>query len=278
MPELPEVETVCRAIIPLLEGHTIIQVKQNRANLRYPFPATLAEELTRSRVIKVHRRAKYILVNFQHGTTLIWHLGMSGRVITEKAGESNVKVSPHDHIILTSSADFRITYRDPRRFGFMLLAPTKELENMNPFRLLGPEPLDEVNLCDKTFYDCLKDRSIPLKQALINQNIIAGLGNIYAAESLWQAKLSPFRLTNTLTLSEVAVLLREIRDVLRKAINAGGSTLRDHAQPNGDIGYFQHCFSVYNQNGKQCKHCVSTTIIKVIQNGRSTYYCPLCQK
>lgn len=278
MPELPEVETVCQSLRTALEGHSFQKIQCNRADLRFPLPFNLEGKLIQRPILSVARRAKYILVHFNHGLTLIWHLGMSGRVIIENLEAPFLKPGTHDHVIFTTSHDHKITYRDPRRFGFLLLAPTNNLEKLSPFGTLGPEPFDDPMLNAVSFHDCLKRHSISIKSALLNQKIIAGLGNIYACEALWQAKISPLRLTNSLTLAETDTLLREIQDVLRRAIIAGGSTLRDHIRPNGDIGYFQHFFKAYDREGFICEQCLSTPIVKVTQNGRSTYYCKGCQQ
>jgi formamidopyrimidine-DNA glycosylase len=278
MPELPEVETVCQSLRTTLEGRSFQKIQCNRPDLRFPLPFNLEGKLNGHPVLSVIRRAKYILIHFNHGLTLVWHLGMSGRIIIENLETPVLKTSPHDHVIFTTSHDYKITYRDPRRFGFLLLTPTHELGKLSPFGTLGPEPFDDSRLNAVHFHDCLNHHSISIKSALLNQKIIAGLGNIYACEALWQAKISPLRLTNRLTLAETGVLLREIQDVLRRAIAAGGSTLRDHIHPNGDMGYFQHFFKAYNREGFLCEQCLSSPIVKITQNGRSTYYCKSCQQ
>ncbi|HXH54579.1 MAG TPA: bifunctional DNA-formamidopyrimidine glycosylase/DNA-(apurinic or apyrimidinic site) lyase, partial [Gammaproteobacteria bacterium] len=247
MPELPEVETICRALKPLLEGESFLKIQANRPNLRYPLPVNLDTILKNKAISLVNRRAKYLLLNFSNGLTLVWHLGMSGRVIIENLNAPPVASGPHDHVVFTTSHDYKITFRDPRRFGFLLLYPTNQISSLSPFNLLGPEPLGETSITASVFHATLKRRTIPVKNALLDQKIIAGLGNIYASEALWQARLSPQRLANTLTLKETEILLTEIQNVLRRAISAGGSTLRDYAQPNGDTGYFQHAFKVYNR-------------------------------
>jgi len=277
MPELPEVETVCQALKPVLEGQTLQKIQLNRPNLRYPFPDNLESNLIHQPISTVKRRAKYLLVEFRHGLTLIWHLGMSGRVIIEHLDSLFLKPGPHDHVIFMTSNNHKITYRDPRRFGFLLLTASHQLLSLSPFKTLGPEPLDDPKLNSSVFHERLKCRAIPLKTALLDQRIIAGVGNIYASEALWQAKLSPLRLANTLDPTEAGILLYELQDVLRRAIAAGGSTLRDHARPNGDIGYFQHFFKVYDREHQRCDHCGLSTIIKISQSGRSTYYCRQCQ-
>ena len=278
MPELPEVETVCRALRPVLEGHSLAKVQCNRPDLRYPLPTDMECELKGHTITSVKRRAKYILINFSHGLTLIGHLGMSGRVLIESPSLSYMKPGPHDHVIFMTSHHYKITLRDPRRFGFLLLKPTHHLENLHPFCSLGFEPLGDHSLITSKFHAALRNRAISIKGALLNQKIIAGLGNIYACEALWQAKISPLRLTNTLSLEETKILLKEIDDVLTRAIDAGGSTLRDHVQPNGNIGYFQHYFKAYNQANQACGHCKITLLTKIIQSGRATYYCKHCQR
>ncbi|MBY0501483.1 MAG: bifunctional DNA-formamidopyrimidine glycosylase/DNA-(apurinic or apyrimidinic site) lyase [Alphaproteobacteria bacterium] len=278
MPELPEVETICQALKPVLEGASFQKIQLNRPNLRYPFPVNLESELAYYPISHVRRRAKYILVDFSHGLTLIWHLGMSGRVVVENITATSLKPSPHDHVIFTTSHNYKITYRDPRRFGFLRLSPTNQLGKISPFSTLGPEALNDPKFNAKVFYDRLQSCNISLKNALLNQKIIAGIGNIYASEALWQARLSPLRLTKSLTLTETERLLKELQDVLRRAIAAGGSTLRDHARPNGDIGYFQHEFKVYNRESALCFRCQVFPLSKIIQSGRATYYCIKCQQ
>ena len=278
MPELPEVETVCQALKPVLEGQSFSSIQLNRSNLRYPFPANLDGILATYPIIGVRRRAKYLLIEFKHNLTLIWHLGMSGRVIIENADAPFLKPSRHDHVIFMTCHHYKITYRDPRRFGFLLLSPTQDLEALPPFNRLGPEPFDNFKINGASFYNRIKSKSASIKSTLLDQTVIAGIGNIYASEALWQARLSPLRPANTLTLDDADILLKEIQNVLKCAIAAGGSTLRDHFQPNGDRGYFQHQFKVYDQENMLCPHCHLFPILKLMQNGRSTYYCNYCQK
>lgn len=277
MPELPEVETVCRALKPVLEGHSFIKIQCNRPDLRYPLPVDMESKLKEHTIANVRRRAKYILIDFNYDLTLLWHLGMSGRVLIESPEASQSQKGRHDHVIFTTSHNYTITLRDPRRFGFLLLKPTLLLDNSPPFESMGFEPLNDLSLSLIKFHASLKSRSISIKSALLNQNIIAGIGNIYACEALWQAKISPFRLSNTLTNEETEILLQEIQDVLIRAIAAGGSTLRDHIQPDGNMGYFQHSFRVYDRANQPCDHCKVTPLTKVIQSGRATYYCVQCQ-
>lgn len=262
----------------MLERDNFVRIQANRPNLRYPLPMNLENTLIDQPIICVKRRAKYLLIDFIHGKTLVWHLGMSGQVIIHHLKQPITKQTPHDHVIFTTSQDYQIIYRDPRRFGFLQLVPTNQLNITRPFHTLGLEPLNNSELTLQKLYTVLKNRKISLKNALLDQKIIAGIGNIYASESLWQAKLSPFRQTDTLTLGEVAVLLRELQDVLRRAIAAGGSTLRDHVRPNGEIGCFQHSFKVYGRENKPCDYGCFSPLLKIMQNGRATYYCKLCQQ
>lgn len=278
MPELPEVETVCRALRPVLEGSSFVKIQCNRPDLRYPLPTDMENELKGHIITGIRRRAKYILIDFNHGLTLIGHLGMSGRVLIESPLLLPIKPGLHDHVVFMTSHHYKVTLRDPRRFGFLLLKPTPQLESLRPFCSLGFEPLGDHSLHASTFHAALKRRAVPIKSALLNQQIIAGLGNIYASEALWQAKISPLRLTNTLRFEDTELLLKEIKDVLTRAIDAGGSTLRDHVQPNGDIGYFQHSFKAYNRANQPCGHCKVTPLTKIIQSGRATYYCKGCQR
>ena len=278
MPELPEVETICQALKPLLEGQSFLKIQSNRPDLRYPLPVNLETVLNHKLISLISRRAKYLLLDFSYGLTLIWHLGMSGRVIIENLNAHSLNSGPHDHVVFIISNNYKITFRDPRRFGFLLLYPTNQLKSLHPFNTLGPEPLGDIPLGVSVFHAALKRRTISIKNALLDQRIIAGLGNIYASEALWQARLSPRRGANTLRLLETKILLIEIQNVLRRAISAGGSTLRDYAQPNGDTGYFQYSFNVYNREHLLCNHCNFTPITRIVQSGRATYYCDKCQQ
>jgi formamidopyrimidine-DNA glycosylase len=181
MPELPEVETVCQALKPVLEGQSFVSIQLNRSNLRYPLPSNIQKVLASCPIINVRRRAKYLLIDFKHSLTLIWHLGMSGRVIIENVHAPFLKSSPHDHVIFMTSHHYKITYRDPRRFGFLLVSPTQDLEALRPFNTLGPEPLENSNLNASKFHSRIKSKSASIKSALLDQKVIAGIGNIYVA-------------------------------------------------------------------------------------------------
>jgi formamidopyrimidine-DNA glycosylase len=296
MPELPEVETVRRGLQPFVEGAVIANVILNRANLRFPFPDNLIQTIKGARVISLERRAKYLVWHLDHGHSLIAHLGMSGsfRIVAEEDytpgtfhhARSEAKV--HDHFVLTmqrqGKADAHIIYNDPRRFGFLLMTPTADFGRHKLIRDIGLEPLGN-SFDGDTVFQVYQNKSTSLKAALLDQSLIAGIGNIYACEALWAAKLSPLRQAKSLAKKNgkkspaTDDLANAIRDVLSRAIEAGGSTLRDHRQADGALGYFQHSFNVYGRTGEPCRHlgCTST-IERIVQNGRSTFFCASCQK
>ena len=269
MPELPEVETVRRGLIPVWEGRRFTRVTCYRPNLRQPFPEGFAQTLTGRTVIALERRAKYILVRLSGDLVLIIHLGMSGRVgIAE--GEDG-PVGPHDHVVFVTDRGIRVTYTDPRRFGLMTLVEGNLLDRHPLLADLGPEPL----AADFTLPD-LSHRHTPIKTALLDQTTVAGLGNIYVCESLYRAGIDPQRPAHSLTKKESAELTQMIRAVLTQAIEAGGTTLRDHQRPDGELGYFAQQLAVYGQEGRPCS--CGTSIVRLIQAGRSTFFCPTCQK
>lgn len=268
MPELPEVETVCNGLRPIMQGQTIVNVRQNRANLRYAFPDNFAKQLTNQQITGISRRAKYINVHLSNGEILIIHLGMSGRMIVEQGDRADAK---HEHVVFQLDNGYVIRYNDPRRFGCMDI--TSDADKY--FAKWGPEPFaEEFNaeyLCAQ-----LKKRSGPIKVALLDQSIVAGLGNIYVCEALFKTRINPNRPAKLLTAQEAKILIPEIQSVLKLAIQAGGSTLNDYAQPNGESGYFQHNFAVYGRENKPCTVCAHT-IKRIVQGGRSTFYCSSCQ-
>lgn len=293
MPELPEVETVRRGLAPAIIGARISKLDQRRADLRFPFPPDFATRLAGRRVIDLRRRAKYLLADFEHDQTLIMHLGMSGSFrVDDDAGNETPgafhhprdKHAAHDHVVFDLDNGKRVTYNDPRRFGFMLLEPTAELPRHPLLRDLGIEPLSDALDADylaKTF----AGRAAPLKAALLDQRHVAGLGNIYVCEALHRAGLSPLlsaRRAVTSSGKPSAALRRlapAIKTALAEALAAGGSSLRDHRQTDGAMGYFQHSFRVYDREGAACPNrACKGTITRVIQSGRSTFYCPRCQK
>ncbi|WP_321343577.1 bifunctional DNA-formamidopyrimidine glycosylase/DNA-(apurinic or apyrimidinic site) lyase [Breoghania sp.] len=297
MPELPEVETVRRGLAPVMEGARIVEAEQRRPNLRFDFPEDFSARLEGRRIEALGRRAKYLLADLSSGDVLVMHLGMSGsfRVVegpdTLAPGDfahARSKNPRHDHVVLhletADGAPAHIIYNDPRRFGFMTLVPRAGLEAHPLFAHLGLEPLGNA-LDGAWLASAFAGRKTPLKAALLDQKLIAGLGNIYVCEALWRAKLSPMRAAGTLVTrsgkpSVAAVRLADaIREVLAEAVAAGGSTLRDHARTDGSLGYFQHSFAVYDREDEPCRHpgCRGT-IARTVQSGRSTFHCRTCQR
>lgn len=283
MPELPEVETVRRGLAPSMEGQRITRAQVNRPDLRWPFPPRMAERLTGARVERLGRRSKYILADLDTGETLIIHLGMSGRMLVsgDPLGQfhhDHPAPEKHDHVVLDMENGARITFNDARRFGAMDLTPTDRVAQHPLLSSLGPEPLgnsfDEDYLIDR-----LKGRAMPIKSALLDQKIVAGLGNIYVCEVLHRTGISPLRKARDVTSTRVASLVPAIRDVLTEAIDAGGSSLRDHRQTDGELGYFQHEFRAYDREGEPCPTPGCDGIIgRIVQSGRSSFYCPTCQR
>ncbi|MBX4335497.1 bifunctional DNA-formamidopyrimidine glycosylase/DNA-(apurinic or apyrimidinic site) lyase [Bartonella raoultii] len=291
MPELPEVETVRRGLEPVVTGGKILSVTLNRGDLRFPFPEAFAERLIGRRLIKVDRRAKYLLFHLSQNETILSHLGMSGSWRIEsnplrKTSSRTKKFVQHDHFIMNIQAKdgkvYHLTYNDVRRFGFMLLVATGKLYEHPLLKKLGLEPISNA------FSGCylkkaFANKKISLKGVLLDQSIVAGLGNIYVCEALWRSGLLPQRAAFTLS-SETAYgcewansLAQNIRNVILEAIVSGGSSLRDYMHVDGSLGYFQHTFSVYGREGKACLQC-RTPIVRIVQSGRSSFYCPQCQK
>ncbi|MBM3577599.1 MAG: bifunctional DNA-formamidopyrimidine glycosylase/DNA-(apurinic or apyrimidinic site) lyase [Alphaproteobacteria bacterium] len=289
MPELPEVETVRRGLAPALVSATIERVELRRHDLRFPFPERFASRLQGKRVLDLRRRAKYLIADLDDGHSLIMHLGMSGsfRIDEETPGafhHKRDKNAAHDHVIFHLSHGKRVIYNDPRRFGYMLLIATHEIDEDKLFRGLGVEPLSDA--LDGAFLaHAFRGRAAPVKSLLLDQRLIAGLGNIYVCEALYRARISPLRAAGSLVTASrkpkaaLARLPQAIKDVLKDALKAGGSSLRDHRQIDGSLGYFQHSFRVYDREGAACPTpgCKGT-IARVVQSGRSTFYCPRCQK
>lgn len=283
MPELPEVETVRRGLQPVMEGQTIARAEVNRPDLRWPFPERMAERLTGARVAALRRRSKYILADLSTNETLIIHLGMSGRMLISgdpqgRFHREHAAPEKHDHVVLHMDSGARITFNDPRRFGAMDLAPTDRVEAHKLLCTLGPEPLG--NAFDETYLaDALKGRRTPIKSALLDQKVVAGLGNIYVCEVLHRAGIAPARSAARISQARLAALVPLIRDVLNEAIAAGGSSLRDYRQTDGELGYFQHAFAVYDREGLPCQTpgC-GGRIRRIVQSGRSSFYCPQCQR
>ena len=283
MPELPEVETVRRGLQPVMEGRVITSAAINRPDLRWPFPVDMADRLTGKRVLALRRRSKYILADLESGETLIIHLGMSGRMLISgailgKFHYAHPAPAKHDHVVLDMEGGARVTFNDARRFGSMDLIATDAAETHMLLRSLGPEPLGNA-FSGPYLIERLKDRNTPIKSALLDQGVIAGLGNIYVCEVLFRARINPARKAGQIAATRVAGLVPIIRDVLAEAIEAGGSSLRDYRQADGELGYFQHSFKVYGREGMPCVATGCTSIItRISQSGRSSFYCPTCQR
>jgi formamidopyrimidine-DNA glycosylase len=283
MPELPEVETVRRGLEPVMSGKCIALAQVNRPDLRWPLPQGMAARLTAKRVLGLRRRSKYILADLSSGETLLIHLGMSGRMLVSGApvgGFHHAHPTPakHDHIVLDMEDGARVTFNDARRFGMMDLMPTAG-EAAHPLLCgLGPEPLGN-GFSEAYLSARLKGRATPIKSALLDQRVVAGLGNIYVAEVLFRAGISPQRLAGSLSAKKIAGLVPLIREVLDEAIAAGGSSLRDYRQADGELGYFQHSFRVYGREGEPCQaEGCAGLVARIVQSGRSSFYCPKCQR
>ncbi|WP_372838796.1 bifunctional DNA-formamidopyrimidine glycosylase/DNA-(apurinic or apyrimidinic site) lyase [Phaeovulum sp.] len=283
MPELPEVETVRRGLAPAMEGHVIERAEIRRPDLRWPLPARMAERLQGARVIMLRRRSKYLLADLSSGESLLIHLGMSGRMLVSGTMPGNFHhphpaAQKHDHVVLHMDAGARVTFNDARRFGAMDLMATDAAASHWLLRDIGPEPFG--NEFDEDYLVArLKGRASPIKTALLDQRVVAGLGNIYASEVLHRAAIDPRRAAGRISAARVAALVPIIRQVLSEAIEAGGSSLRDHRQTDGELGYFQHVFRVYDREGAPCpRPGCNGTIRRITQGGRSSYLCPSCQR
>jgi len=282
MPELPEVETLRRGLAPVLEGATITAVEQRRANLRFPFPERFAARLTGTRITALNRRAKYLLAELDSGEVLVMHLGMSGSFRIVAKGTKSEKNAAHDHVVLHLERGVAeksmVIYNDPRRFGFMTLIDRRAIDSHPLFAGLGIEPTGNA-LSPLALARRFAGRAAPLKAVLMDQRIIAGLGNIYVCEALFDAGISPKRKAWTVAGSRAERLVPAITDVLQRAIAAGGSTLKDFAQLDGESGYFQHSFKIYGREGEVCLSPGCDKVVKrITQSGRSTFYCSNCQR
>ncbi len=279
MPELPEVETVCKGLAPVMEGRKFTSIVLNRPDLRFVFPDNFIGRLRGTTLVRLSRRAKFLVANLSSGETLLMHLGMSGRFTIDAQNQpaSNGAPNPkHDHVIFKMSGKGTptITYNDSRRFGFMELLPKNDTGRMQG---LGPEPLSN-QFSGPVLHRAMQNKSMPIKSALLDQRIVAGLGNIYVCEALYDAKISPLKKSSALYEDQYERLSREIKNTLERAIKAGGSTLKDFAAADGGLGYFQHQFKVYGHEGKNCLDAqCGGEIIRIKQSGRSTFYCPECQ-
>ena len=282
MPELPEVETVRRGLAPALQGARLARVDVRRADLRWPFPERMAERLEGATIRALGRRSKYLLLHLDTDETLIVHLGMSGRMVVDDLQLGTFHrdagwLPQHDHVVFQTGAH-RVTFNDARRFGAMDLAPTEALERHWLIEKLGPEPLGNA-FHEDHLVAAFRGRATPVKAALLDQRIVAGLGNIYVNEALHRAGISPRRKAGRIAAPRVARLVPIIREVLEEAIAAGGSSLQDHRQTDGNLGYFQHSFRVYDRTGAPCPTPGCTgTIRRIVQSGRSTFHCPVCQR
>jgi formamidopyrimidine-DNA glycosylase len=283
MPELPEVETVRRGLAPVMEGAVIARAEVNRPDLRWPFPEGMADRLTGRRVLQLRRRSKYILADLDSAETLLIHLGMSGRMLIsgQMLGEfhhDHPAPQKHDHVVLHMAPGARITFNDARRFGAMDLMATATEADHWLIRDLGPEPLGNA-FHEDYLIARLKGRATPIKAALLDQRIVAGLGNIYVSEALFRAGIHPKRKAGAIAARRVAELVPIIRAVLEEAIAAGGSSLRDYRQADGELGYFQHGFQVYDREGAPCPRDGCTGKIgRIVQSGRSSFFCAQCQR
>lgn len=283
MPELPEVETVMRGLIPSMDGRRFARVDVRRPDLRWPFPERMAERLEGARVERMRRRSKYILADLDRGESLLVHLGMSGRMTVSgdplgQFAHDHPPLEKHDHVIFEMESGARIAFNDPRRFGAMDLLSTAGAEAHPLLAKLGPEPLG--NAFNETYLaEALKGRRTPMKTALLDQRIIAGLGNIYVCEVLHRTGISPKRQAGKVSAARLSVVVSAMRDVLNEAIAVGGSSLKDFKQANGELGYFQHRFAVYDREGEPCPTAGCGGVIqRIVQSGRSSFYCPRCQR
>lgn len=288
MPELPEVETVRRGLAAAMEGRRILAVDVNRPDLRVPFPANFAERLAGRTVSRLDRRAKYLLMRCDGDVVMIGHLGMSGRMIVDDGTKSNGIVGSfvhdpgppekHEHVVFHMEGGISVRYSDPRRFGMMTLADAPALDAHPWLSQLGPEPTGN-DFTGAALVERLAGKQTPIKAALLDQRVVAGLGNIYVCESLFMAGISPKRKAASVLGARAERLANAIRAVLADAIAAGGSTLRDHVAPNGELGYFQHSFRVYDREGQPCPGCdCGGTVRRLVQSGRSTFYCATRQR
>jgi formamidopyrimidine-DNA glycosylase len=279
MPELPEVETVMRGLRQRLEGRVIVSAIAHRPDLRWPMPAGLQKRLTGARVTGFRRRGKYILMRLAGGDSVLLHLGMSGRMVLTPVRPNQPTL--HEHLVLETNDGWRMGFVDPRRFGSVDLVPTRQEDGHKLLAGLGPEPL-EPDFSPARLSAVLAGKRTPIKAALLDQKVVAGLGNIYVSEALFRAQLSPLRSAHTISGTRAVRLVPAIKDTLNEAIAAGGSSLRDYVQPDGELGYFQHAWKVYGREGEACERCPGRPacpgIRRVTQSARSTFYCSRSQR
>ena len=277
MPELPEVETVRRGLVPAMEGQTIASARLFRSNLRCPFPEGFTRKVENAKILSLGRRAKYIIATLDSGMAIIIHLGMTGSFRIKTLNEFDASdVNKHDHLLFEMKNGTAVIYNDPRRFGFIDLCKSNDLENYPGLNELGPEPLTRDFNVD-TLRANLANKKTPIKSALLDQKVVAGLGNIYVCEALFLSGISPLRVANTVAKRKTPMLVEAINVTIRAAIDSGGSTLRNFSHADGTMGYFQHKFNVYGKEGHPCIRC-SRLIKRIVQSGRSTFYCTNCQR
>lgn len=288
MPELPEVETVRRGLEPVLAGQTLCKVVLRRPDLRWPMPVDLSARVTGTRVTALRRRSKVILADLSSGDTMLIHLGMSGRVLIHAPDGASSSpgafhhdpgsAGPHDHVLFMTGHGWTVVYNDPRRFGMIDLTRTDDLDRHRMLARLGPEPLGN-RFDGPRLQAALAGKATPIKSALLDQRTVAGLGNIYVCEALHRAGISPRRGAGRISAHRIDGLVTAVRDVLAEAIAAGGSSLRDYRQTDGELGYFQHRFRVYDRDGHPCPSDGCTgTVRRIVQSGRATFYCAQCQR
>jgi formamidopyrimidine-DNA glycosylase len=271
MPELPEVETTVRGLAPVLEGRRIASIELKRGDLRRPFPPELRQRLTGARVTRLGRRAKYGLIDTDRGDTVVFHLGMSGSWRLDP-----VEIGKHDHVVIETDEGRRLALNDPRRFGSIDLVATDRLESVAPFAHMGPEPLG-ADFDGFYLAGALEGRTAPIKPLLLDQRIVAGLGNIYVCDALNLARIAPGRAGGQIARGRLDVLADSVRAVLEAAIKAGGSSLRNFVRPDGELGYFSSEWRVYGREGLPCPNCAAP-IRRRVDGGRSTFYCAKCQR
>lgn len=277
MPELPEVETVARGLRQPLEGQRLAKVEVRVPALRWPLPKGLAKRLTGRRVLSVGRRAKYLLIQLEGEEVLLAHLGMSGRILMVPKG-TETPAEKHDHIVLTTEAGTEIRFNDARRFGMVDLVAADRLDQHKLLAGLGPEPLGN-EFSGPVLAAALAGKATPIKAALLDQGVVAGLGNIYVSEALFESGIAPRRLARTVQGERAERLAQAVKSVLNRAIAAGGSSLRDYVQTSGELGYFQHQWKVYGKEGEPCPGCTcGKGVRRIVQSGRSTFYCALRQR
>lgn len=274
MPELPEVETTRRGLALRLEGRRIDRIEARRPDLRFPLPKDFAARIRGRRVEALERRAKYILIRLDGGLVWLIHLGMSGRMVLRQGWPN--EIGPHDHVLFATDEGWTVVFNDARRFGMMDLIEPEALAGHKLLAGLGPEPLDAAFTAD-VLAAALRGKKTPMKAALLDQTVVAGLGNIYVCEALFRAGIDPRKLAGSVKPERLAKLVPAIKAVLREAVKAGGSSLRDYVQSDGELGYFQTRFRVYDREGQDCVTC-SRPVRRIVQSGRSTFYCGSCQK